>query len=150
QIPFIIVDDQGVKDWLRISQRTDLPLLVPQNVQIPHEIRNLGVRELADTVDTPLTPQNLEKHLEHLLNSELAKIIPANGWISLGHFERDNHTIYVVLNAGNEPYQGALKCPKIHARLQFDPVTGKIEEIQETNSVPLTLAPSQTLIFVEK
>ncbi|MDR3197336.1 MAG: hypothetical protein LBU34_05650 [Planctomycetaceae bacterium] len=150
QIPFIIVDDQGIKDWLRISQRTNLPLLVPQNVQIPQEIRNLGICELTDVTDNPLTPQNIENHLENILDSKLEKIVPANGWISFGHFERDNRTIYVVLNAGNEPYQGILKCSKIHARLQLDPMTGKIEEIQETDAIPLALAPLQTLIFVEK
>ncbi|MDR2706321.1 MAG: hypothetical protein LBC02_11140 [Planctomycetaceae bacterium] len=150
QIPFIIVDDQGIKDWVRISQRTDLPLLVPQHVQIPQEIRNWGIRELIDVAENPLTPQNIVQDVEKILNSELEKIIPPNDWVSFGRFERDGHTIYVILNAGNEPYQGTLKSPKTHARLQLDPVTAKIEEIQETNSIPLTLVPFQTLIFIEK
>ncbi|MDR1270434.1 MAG: hypothetical protein LBK82_13005 [Planctomycetaceae bacterium] len=150
QIPFIIVDDQGIKDWLQISQRTDLPLLVPQNVRIPQEIKNLGICELIDVAETPLTPKNIEQYIEKILDSELEKIVPENDWISFGQFEREGHTIYVVLNAGNEPYQGILKSPKIHTRLQLDPTTAKIEEIQETNSIPLTLAPSQTLIFIEK
>jgi hypothetical protein len=150
QIPFIIVDDQGIKDWRLISQQKYLPLLVPQQVQISQEIRNLGIHELNDVPENPLTPQRIVQHLEKVLNSELEKIIPANNWISFGRFERDGHTIYVTLNAGNEPYQGTLKIPKTHAGLQLNPVTAKIEEIQETNSIPLTLAPFQTLIFIEK
>jgi hypothetical protein len=150
QIPFMIVDDQGIKDWFRISQQTNLPLLAPQHVQISQEIKNLGICELNDVAGNLLTPQRIEQHLEEVLHSELEKIIPANNWISFGRFERDGRTIYVILNAGNEPYQGTLKCPKTHAGLQLDPATAQIEEIRETNSIPVTLAPFQTLIFIEK
>jgi hypothetical protein len=150
QIPFMIVDDQGIEDWCRISQRTELPLLVPQNVRITQDVKNLGVREIVDVAENPLTPKNIEQHIETTLNSELEKIVPKNDWISFGQFERDGRTIYVILNTGTEPYQGNLKCPKIHARLQLNPANAEIKEIQETNSIPLTLAPFQTLIFIEQ
>jgi hypothetical protein len=176
QIPFIITDTLGIQDGIEFSQQSDLPILIPRSVQIPNEIDQsrlqfcpastsaahqgcgliegeaqcptgdgLKLKKLIDTAETPITPEAIRNGLEQ----KQERLIPASDWISFGKFERDNKNIYVVLNAEDKPYQGTLQVPNSANWSRLDPTTGNIEELPPTNTIPISLEPFQTVIFVE-
>ncbi|MGL4594218.1 MAG: hypothetical protein ACRCUY_05765 [Thermoguttaceae bacterium] len=142
QIPFIIADEQGVKDWTaRVGNK--MPLLIPQEVSIPAAIESLGLPIVRENAESKLPWETINT----ILGSARTLILPQNDSIVLGKFVRAGKLIYIVVNAENKQYEGKLEVP-VSSWSSFDPDTGAISEMGELTNIPLSLKPLQTLIFV--
>ena len=82
-------------------------------------------------------------------------IIPENSWIMMGRFQRDGRDIFLLVNTGNEAYDGALRVPdKKNPRDWFtlDPATGDITPSvttgEKNKEITVKLQPKQALIYV--
>ncbi|MDR0870467.1 MAG: hypothetical protein LBN39_06705 [Planctomycetaceae bacterium] len=136
QIPFIIVDGQGLKDWIQKNPNGTKTVFVPQNVSLPDEVKQPGITEVRDG--------NFTAGLEPLRE----KFEPASEFLSFGKFHRNGKTIYVVYNADDKPYQGTLKMNGVKVDTQLDPKSREIRPVPAADAVPLLLEPYRTMIFV--
>jgi hypothetical protein len=139
QVPFIIVDEQGVKDWIKRTGKSDWTVFVPQNVSLPAEVKQLGIKEVRDD------------NFAAGLNSSREKFEPANELLSFGKFQRDGKTIYVVFNADEKPYNGTLHTNGINVAAQLEPEDGNIRtDVKKADTVPVVLEAHKTVIFVSQ
>ena len=96
--------------------------------------------------------------VQKLSAAGLPKIAPDNSWIMLGRFQRDGRDIFLLLNAGDEVYDGLLSLsseagPRTWSEL--DPATGVIKPLVmlrnwSNEMISVKLRPKQALIFVSK
>ncbi|MCL2623491.1 MAG: hypothetical protein FWD31_07485 [Planctomycetaceae bacterium] len=100
------------------------------------------------------TPNDVLK----LLAGNLPKISPDNSWIMLGRFQRDGRDIFLLLNAGDDPYDGILSFPsgsETRSWFVLDPATGGISPLdmlhnQSNEVIPVKLRPKQALFYVSE
>ena len=100
------------------------------------------------------TPDDVQK----LLAGGLPKIAPDNSWIMLGRFQREGRDIFILLNAGDEPYDGMLSFASSTGQRSWnalDPATGEISSLGMLRNganemIPVKLRPKQTLIYVSE
>ncbi len=90
--------------------------------------------------------------VQNLSLDKLPHIAPANSWITLGRFQRDMSDIFLLLNAGDEFYEGTLSVPASTTPQDWsilDPANGDISPVTQTNdTIPVKLRPKQALIYV--
>lgn len=144
QIPMILVDQQGLKDWIERTGRKDWPLLIPKSVEIPDSVRNSGAKIL---IDSDTEPMNIEK-IRLMLDSTLERFEPSSSWLVYGKFRRDGRTIYVVSNSDDQAYEGVLSTAMESAWQRFYPESGRIDSLPKSRKIPLSLKTCETMIFV--
>lgn len=159
QIPFILIDHEhlaraGVtpRGTLRAGNAEIATLVFPMGVELPPEARkvveqfaNQKGRVIYDSPEKTLNVNNAVAWIQPDLS-----IQPPNDRIVLGRFSRDDHTILVLVNVGQETYHGSLRGVTEHAWTQLDPATGGKQMVTpQNNALNLELAPYQTLLFVD-
>ena len=100
------------------------------------------------------TPDDVAK----LFTAGLPKIAPNNTWIMLGRYQRDGRDIFILLNAGDDPYDGMLSIPSDTGRRSWnvlDPATGEMASLgmlrsQSNEMLSVKLRPKQALIYVSE
>lgn len=146
QVPFILVDDRGVRDWVRRSGRGDWPLFVPRGVEISPDIAGLGLKIRCDDSDDAVSMENVRQKLA----AETETFDPPSRWLTFGKFLRDGKTIYVVVNADDKAYHGVLRTPETVGTAtgsQLDPATGVMTSLPTGGNLPVTLEPSQAVLL---
>ncbi len=158
QIPFVLIDHEYLQKadvteagLLKIGSLELKTLLCPAGVQWPDGIQprleafqQKGGRLLQDLPDRPISQANIQELLQPAV-----RLAPATSWLTLGRFTRDQHTIFILVNMGKQPYQGFLEGVPPGPWTQLDPATGKIEQIATApQGLPIRLQPYQTLLWV--
>jgi hypothetical protein len=157
QVPFTLIDHDNLAraeirsdGSLTIGGRSYRSLILPSGVALPNAAAAVldqfsagGGVVLRGGQDT--TANSLVAALKPVV-----RIQPASPRIALGRFSRDQKDIIVVVNVGNESYQGVLFFPASGNSLALDPAIGAIERaaVKEDGKISLALGPCQTRIFV--
>jgi len=159
QIPFILIDHEHLAQaavtpngTLRAGNAEIATLVFPMGVELPPEARkvveqfaNQKGRVIYDSPEKTLNVNNAVAWIQPDLS-----IQPPNDRIVLGRFSRDDHTILVLVNVGQETYHGSLRGVAGHAWTQLDPATGDKQTVTpQNNALNLELAPYQTLILAD-
>jgi len=144
QVPFILIDSEFLAKTefkngeLEIAGNRFHTLVLP-DVELPKSVaervetlRKKGFRILIDQRDAITIPN-------------VPKLEPANNKIVLGHFQRDNNEIFLLMNADKENvYEGRLKNVVGTTGFILDPQTGDKIPLE----TEIRLAPYQTLLYV--
>ena len=96
--------------------------------------------------------------VQKISSDGMTRIVPENSWILMGCFERDGHDIFLLVNTGEETYDGAIRMPdkkKPRNRFVLDPETGDISPSIKAsgttnNGMTVKLHPKQAMIYVCK
>ena len=161
QIPFALVDHEKLasavvppEGKLTIGDYAFEALILPAGVTLPAEaaevvdaFRRQGGRVL---VDHPRLPQLTAKSLEDKLQPAY-RILPASEQIVLGRYLREGRQILLVLNVGQDAYQGTLAMDSPGTWFLLDPATGATERVTTDPSgrVELGLSGRQTTLLVQ-
>jgi hypothetical protein len=91
-----------------------------------------------------LSPETLKAKLEPAV-----KIDPESERIAVGRFIRDGRAIVVVVNVGEQPFDGTLSLAHSHGWIVLDPATGRVSTacIAENGDVALRLSAYETQLF---
>jgi len=158
QIPFVLVDHEYLQKaeitptgTLRIGQVEIKTLVAPAGVEWPESLQSRleafqqkGGRLVQDSPQQPIHRQNLRQVLQPAVRIE-----PACPWITLGHFVRQDHTIFILVNMGKEAYEGSLQGGPAGPWSQLDPATGQSQQLSASaQGIPLRLSARQTLLWV--
>ncbi|MBC7337447.1 MAG: hypothetical protein H5U01_14440, partial [Clostridia bacterium] len=137
---------------LRAGNAEIATLVFPMGVELPPEAQKVVEqfaaqkgRVIHDSPERTINAGNAVAWIQPDLS-----IQPPNDRIVLGRFSRDDHTILVLVNVGQEIYHGSLRGVTEHAWMQLDPATGGKQMVTpQNNALNLELAPYQTLLFVD-
>lgn len=158
QLPFVLVDHEYLAKAeitptgsLRIGHVEIKTLLCPAGIQWPTSVekqielfQHQGGRVLQDSPEHPITQANLRQQIQPAVRIE-----PAHTRMAFGHFARAEHTIFLLVNMGKDPYQGTLQGVPTGHWTQLDPATGQIQDLSATEQgIPIHLRPLQTLLWV--
>lgn len=159
QIQFVLVDYLTLEKatvtengTIQIGQNQFSSITFPKGVVLPTSVsdliglaKNKGVKVIfADEFnETPFPEQ-----LAGLVGDE-EKITPASTTIAFGKFTRDGREIFVMVNTGNEIYNGELEISKGSRYIELDPQNGNVDSQQKVleNKIAFNLAPLQTKIL---
>jgi hypothetical protein len=161
QIPFALIDHEKLAEAtvrpdgrLSVRDHSFAALLLPDDVKLPPEASEVvdafhqrGGEVLADKPpQAALTAQRLVSAI-----GPANRIAPPSDRITMGQFARDGRAILLVVNVGQESYQGELTSDTIAAWQLMDPATGAIRSVSapEDGSFPLELGPRQAVLLVE-
>ncbi len=162
QVPFTLIDHENLArvdvqtdGLLSIGGRRYQSLILPAGVVLPktaaailERFSQAGGRVLRDGVgDATGSPESLTKALQ-----PAAKVQPASPQIALGRFTRDEREIVLVVNVGEQAYEGNLSPPTSGTWLSLDPATGAVERaaVNDRGDLPLVLKARQTRLLVRQ
>lgn len=157
QIPFVLVDHEYLARARSVGARLVIgnvnlsAVVIPAGVELPGEAANTlsqfasnGGKILKDFPEEPLTPNRIRE----LLEPEF-QVNPASDEICLGRFVRDNRTILLLVNVGENPWEGTLTVGSKSQWFLFDPQTGGIISKEATREqLSLRLERYQTVLLV--
>jgi hypothetical protein len=162
QTQFVLVDNLSLEKaivtagkTIRLGQNEYTSLVFPKGITLPVNLKKMVEQAKYDGINvvfadefaqTP-SPEELIK-----LTGNQAALIPGNTSIAYGEFARQNYRIFAMVNTGNNPYSGELKVQNGEYFVELDPQTGTVSDDKklQNRSVPVSLAPLQTLLFVVK
>jgi len=158
QIPFVLVDHEYLAKARPVGERLVIgkvrlsAVVLPSGVELPPEADNIltqfasnGGKVVKDRAEEPLTPNTIRD----LLAPEF-QLHPASDEICLGRFVRDGRTILVLVNVGQNPWEGFLTVAGKPEWSLLDPHTGTVMSKQaEGERLPLRLERYQTLLLVD-
>lgn len=159
QKPFFLVDHETLAGAtlkadgsLNLAGQDFATLVLPARVELPESaadvverLERAGGHVLTDSDTTPLGTASLDKKLR-----PDCQFVPPSDRITLGRFVRDNHTVLLVVNVDNRPYEGKLKLGEAANWHRLDPATGTIETIGRVPAevLPISLRAHQALLLV--
>lgn len=160
QIPFFLIDHESLAaatvqpdGKLTIKDHLLDSLILPEAVELPSaaaavvdKLRKQGGRVLTGPWEpTRLSSQTLIEQLKPEY-----EISPASPSIALGRFERDGHSILLVVNVGRKAYEGTLATRTPGAWQVLDPTDGTVRpaEVQAQGRIRLALGERQALLLV--
>jgi hypothetical protein len=140
---------------LAIRDHSFATLLLPDDVKLPPKaaevvdaFRQSGGRVLVDgPPEAAITAERLMAGIR-----PPNRIAPPSDRIALGQFARDGRAILLVVNVGQEAYQGQLTSDAVKAWRRMDPATGAIKPVaaNEAGQIRLDLAARQAVLLVER
>jgi hypothetical protein len=155
-------------EYLPMAEPLDLAKLSPRTQELVANFEQSGQRLLQHQIPFVINPgaaivrgkQMVEKpdDVQKVLGGSLPKIAPDNSWIMLGRYKRDGRDIFILLNAGDDPYDGMLSFPSGAGQRSWnalDPATGEITPLGmlrnwSNEMIPVKLRPKQALIYVSE
>ena len=157
-------------EYLPMAEPLDLRKLSPRTQELVANFEQSGQRLLQNQIPFVISDKKPETGAPHthfvekvddiqkLSTTVLPKIAPDNPWIMLGRYKRDGHDIFILLNAGDEAYEGMLTVPSEAGQRGWstlDPATGEITPLGmlrnwSNEMIPVQLKPKQTLIYVSE
>jgi hypothetical protein len=157
QIPFLLVDHDYLANArvengrLMLGKAAISTVVVPAGVELPRateqrleEFTAAGGRVVRDLPTDPLSPENIRDRV-----GPTTLVEPPVDTVCLGKFVRDGRQILVLVNVGQEPWQGTVRSNGQGPRWILDPQTGKLESRpDQLGEVALHLEPRQTLLVV--
>lgn len=149
QIPFYAASQDDLLRMLALPQGAPCRpqwVVLPAGVTLSEEERN-ALNDFEKNGGAVIT------HLEgqHLPNEAFPAVLkPSCGTIVRGEFQRDGHTIQLLVNVGGECYTGLLKTVKPGECLILDPPSGSVGRKTATEEgLEFTLDCCQTLLIVQ-
>ena len=143
---------QKTKDLVRAFEESGRQLLQRQipfviSAKSPEMLNKAGMTFVKTTTD-----------VQKISTDGMTRITPANTWVMLGRFERDGRDIIMLVNTGENTYDGAITMPEgKNPRFWhiLDPETGDISSVSKASGatnqfVTVKLQPKQALFFVCK
>jgi hypothetical protein len=159
QIPFCLVDhetlagaDLKADGNLNLAGQDFSALVLPACIELPEPVsgvverfRQASGQVLSDSDTTPLSAASLDDKFKADY-----RFVPPSDRITLGRFVRSAHTVLLVVNVGNRPYEGRLAVSETANWHRLDPATGTIDEVGvvPADGLPISLAARQTFLFV--
>lgn len=163
QVPFILIDNLILGKatitghaTISVGGNEYTSLIIPQGSSFPPEVEMLIGKMKDRGIKVITTGQKNSNPTEEELLKELnpaERIIPVNGELAFGKFSREGHDIYLLVNSGSVAYTGQLTVLQKGKWNILDPQTGKIAQTHSSslngkNSIPVSLASNQTMIYV--
>lgn len=161
QIPFTLADHEHLAATevqsgriLSIGKNRYGTLLLPTDADLPPQaaaaverFEQQGGRVLRDGTDS--ATQSTEALKAELQPAE--KIDPASPHIALGRFVRDGHLVLLVVNVGNQAYDGRLQTETCGSWIALDMVTGNVTapSVASDGALPVGLSRHQSRLFVQ-
>ncbi len=162
QLPFALVDHEFLAQArvqsdgsIALGNHVFRGLLLPAGVELPESAATVAQqmrqasasRVLADVDDKPLDVAAVRAAV-----TPLGQLVPASSRMAMGQFQRDGHTVLLLVNVGEKAYDGKLTTSEARQWLRLDPHDGSISELSSTpqSEAPLQLNPHQTCILVSK
>lgn len=160
QVPFTMIDHEKLGQarvqpdgTLSIGDQRYRSLILPAGVHLPEPAAatvkrfvEAGGRLVRDGEgDAVMSPQALTTALQPVV-----RIQPESPKIVLGRFTRDGRTIVVVVNVGDEAYEGQLSVAHDGDWLCLDPATGAVEQAPrgDAGGIALALSGRETRLLV--
>ncbi len=165
QIPFIIVDYLFLENaeitndgTIKMNGEEYSGLMLPQGVTLPLKVQTLvnqlkGKKGKVISFEQNTEVQTVEEKIASL--APIEKLDPLDSEIVFGKFSRSGHDIYMLVNTGDEIYEGNLSVGQKASWSVMNPQTGEVSNINSISEgrkklLPVCLGPNQTLIYVSK
>ena len=155
------------EEYIPMAVPLDLRLMSQKTKDLVREFEESGQQLLQHQIPFVLSGKSTETlnkaamlfvktttDVRKISSDRLTSISPENSWIMLGRFERDGRDIIMLVNTGEEVYDGAIRIPDEKNPRNWhilDPETGEISSVSKGSSnklVAVKLQPKQALFYV--